>query len=113
MFCREIDVLNAFIGQKILNYQWIEDSLRAGEKVSEGTYIFSEDSAESSRRKDSDENLRPTGANLSSEAPLKKIKTSETAVDFPKHSSKSETSSPISSEVTNLSLNALNRDVSS
>lgn len=122
LFFREIDVLPTFIGQKILNYQWIEDSLRAGEKVSEDLYIFSEDAADNCRGKASDENLKPTGANLSNEAPSKKIKTSQSveSVDSPKYSSKpdnatgsSQPSSAISPEVTSLSLDAPNRDVSS
>ncbi|XP_057774669.1 LOW QUALITY PROTEIN: DNA polymerase lambda [Salvia miltiorrhiza] len=120
---------------KILNYQWIEDSLRAGEKVSEDPYVFSEDASKNCSSKVSEENLKHVDANLSYEdqLPSKKLKTcpqeSETVeseerprhpVDSAKCSPKSDNASgssqsagPISPEVTSLSLDGLNKDVSS
>lgn len=117
---------------KILNYQWIEDSLRAGEKVSEDSYILSMDTVENLRSKGSGENLKDTSANFSNEdqLPSKKIKTgpeeSKTveaderdrlSVESPKYSAKSDNASgsshSVGPEVTSLSLDGQNRDVSS
>ncbi|KAL1550910.1 DNA-directed DNA polymerase [Salvia divinorum] len=116
---------------KILNYQWIEDCLKSGEKVSEDPYVFSEDTAENCTSMASDTNLKHTDANLSNEdqLPSKKIKTCSNSktveseerpglsVDSAKYSSKSDSASesfrcsgPISPEVASL---GLNRDVSS
>lgn len=104
--------------------------------MSEDPYVLSEDTAKNCSSKTSDENLKHTDANLSNEdqLPSKKIKTcpnesSNTveseerprlSVDNAKYSSKSDNASgssqssgPISPEVTSLSLDGLNRDVSS
>ncbi|XP_047959735.1 DNA polymerase lambda [Salvia hispanica] len=120
---------------KILNYQWIEDCLKSGEKVSEDSYVFSEDAAEDYASKASDKNLKHTDANLSNEdqLPSKKIKTCsnsktveseerprlsvESAIYYyskcDNASSLSQSSGPISPQVTSLSLDSVNRDVSS
>ncbi|EYU29697.1 hypothetical protein ABFS82_12G113100 [Erythranthe guttata] len=70
--------LNRFKG-KILSYQWLEDSLRLGEKVSEDSYVLSADTERKRRSKDIEENnLKHTNANhLSTEDPstTKKTKT--------------------------------------
>ncbi|KAL0336196.1 UNVERIFIED_CONTAM: DNA polymerase lambda [Sesamum radiatum] len=64
---------------KVLNYQWLEDSLRAGEKVPEASYILSVDSEQDYRRKVTQGNhlKRTNGNHLSIEdpSPPKKIKT--------------------------------------
>ncbi|XP_042049018.1 DNA polymerase lambda-like isoform X1 [Salvia splendens] len=119
---------------KILNYQWIEDCLKSGEKVPEDSYVFSEDTAENYASKASDKNLKHTDANLSNEdqLPSKKIKTCSNSktveseerprlsVDSAIYSSKcdnasglSQSSGPRSPQVTSPSLDSVNRDVSS
>ncbi|KAH6809551.1 DNA polymerase lambda [Perilla frutescens var. frutescens] len=143
IFAAELDSLLKKLGAqnlkrfkgKILNYQWIEDSLRAGEKVSEDPYILSSDSVEKHRSKGSDKNLKHTNANFSNEdqLPSKKNKTSpeeskiaeseerdRLSVNSLKYSSKSDnaggsshSSGPISPEGTSLSLDCQSGDVSS
>ncbi|KAL8518941.1 hypothetical protein ACS0TY_010051 [Phlomoides rotata] len=64
---------------KVLNYQWIEDSLRSGGKVSEDSYVVSMDTSGNYKSKVADENrLNHTNDHLSNEDqfPPKKIKTS-------------------------------------
>ncbi|KAK4429877.1 DNA polymerase lambda [Sesamum alatum] len=130
------ECLKRFEG-KVLNYQWLEDSLRAGEKVPEDSYILSVDSEEDYRNKGTQGNhlKRTNGNHLSSEdpSPQKKIKTyseeskavgsedkDQVSVVAPDHSSKSESangsslsSHSLSPEVTSLSLDGQNGAVSS
>lgn len=100
--------------------------------MSEDSYILSVDTVENLRSKDSGQNLKDTSANFSNEdqLPSKKIKTcpeeSKTvesdergrlSVESPKYSAKSDNASgsshSIGPEVTSLSLDGQNRDVSS
>ncbi|KAK4402838.1 DNA polymerase lambda [Sesamum angolense] len=119
---------------KVLNYQWLEDSLRAGEKVPEASYILSVDSEQDYRRKVTQGNhlKRTNGNHLSIEdpSPPKKIKTcseeykgvgskdkDQVSIDASDYSSKSDSANSsahsLSPEVTSLSLDGQNGVVSS
>ncbi|KAL0385597.1 UNVERIFIED_CONTAM: DNA polymerase lambda [Sesamum radiatum] len=124
-------------GGKVLNYQWLEDSLRAGEKVPEDAYILSVDSEEDYKRKVTQANhLKRTNGNrltIEDPSPPKKIKTcsveskavgsedkDQVSVDAPDYSSKSDSangsshsSHSLSPEVTSLSLDGQKGAVSS
>ncbi|KAL2253549.1 UNVERIFIED_CONTAM: DNA polymerase lambda [Sesamum indicum] len=122
---------------KVLNYQWLEDSLRAGEKVPEASYILSMDSEQDYRSKVTQGNhLKHTNGNhlsIEDPSPPKKIKTcseeykavgsekkDQVSIDAPNYSSKSDSANSscrsahsLSPEVTSLSLDGQNGAVSS
>ncbi|KAI3467476.1 hypothetical protein Pfo_024139 [Paulownia fortunei] len=132
----EGESLKRFKG-KVLNYQWLEDSLRIGEKTSEDSYILSVDTGGNSRSKVTEDNLlKQTNANhlsIEDPYPAKRIKTcpeesktvgseerDKISVDAPDYSSKSDTASgsshtsrSLSPEVTSPILDGQNRAVSS
>ncbi|KZV36085.1 DNA polymerase lambda-like [Dorcoceras hygrometricum] len=125
---RKIDLesLNRFEG-KVLNYQWLEDSLRMGEKVPEDSYILSAGMGETVRCNSREENhtkVNPLREDNPSQQ--KKLKTSvgsgksnEVSENVHRHSSKSDVASgspgssrSLSPEVTSTTDNDQSRDVS-
>ncbi|PIN13157.1 DNA polymerase IV (family X) [Handroanthus impetiginosus] len=122
------DRLKRFKG-KVLNYQWLEDSLRMGEKVPEGSYVLSMGTGGNSRSEGTEENLEKhtDGNNLSVDnpSPVKKIKTcceesrtvgsgegGKVSANAGSTSASSHSSRSLSPEVTSPSLDGQYGDVS-
>lgn len=78
--------------QSVIHYQWLEDSLRLGEKVSEDLYTIKLDS-EGDNKADKSSNQMQGNGNASSEvesSPQKRIKSSNEDVEHFKSESRRE-----------------------